>query len=254
MGSPARIPFRGALTASPLNEPDLITHFYENDGNDPLIGLMDIPCAEILDVGCGAGDNAALLSARFPGSKVDGITHSRAEADHAIAHMRDCWVFDIESEWPSALKSRKYDALVFSHVLEHLREPAAIVAAYCSLLRETGIVLIAVPNILSWRMRLRFLRGDFTYEETGPLDSTHLRFFTFDSSDRFLLARTGNLRLESKIAHGSFPLWWARRYLLPEPICASIDRWACRHWPNLFADQVLLRAAMCNLTTDSDAR
>jgi SAM-dependent methyltransferase len=227
-----------------LIEPDLINHVYKNDGNEPLIALVDIQSPEILDVGCGAGDNAALLSTRFPGSKVDGITHSRAEADRAIAHMRDCWVFDIEGEWPGALKSRKYDALLFSHVLEHLREPAAIVAAYSSLLKENGIVLIAVPNILSWRLRLRFLRGDFTYEETGPLDSTHLRFFTFDSADRFLLARSGILRLESKIAHGSFPLWWGRRYLLPGRVCESIDRWACRHWPNLFADQVLLKAAL----------
>ncbi|MGO9934977.1 MAG: class I SAM-dependent methyltransferase [Steroidobacteraceae bacterium] len=225
-------------------EPDLINHVYKNDGNEPLIGLMDIQSPEILDVGCGAGDNAALVSTRFPGSKVDGITHSRAEADSATAHMRDCWVFDIEGEWPEALKSRKYDALLFSHVLEHLREPAAIVAAYCSLLKENGIVLIAVPNILSWRLRLRFLRGDFTYEESGPLDSTHLRFFTFHSADRFLLARSGNLRLELKIAHGSFPLWWGRRYVLSDRLCASIDRWACRHWPNLFADQVLMKAAM----------
>jgi trans-aconitate methyltransferase len=33
---------------------------------------MDIHSPEILDAGCGAGDNTALLSTRFPGSRVDG--------------------------------------------------------------------------------------------------------------------------------------------------------------------------------------
>jgi hypothetical protein len=132
--------------------------------------------------------------------------------------------------------------VIFSHVLEHLREPANIVSGFSQLLKIDGTLLIAVPNVLSWRMRAQFMGGDFTYTETGTLDVTHLRFFTYHTSDTFLLTSSSNLVLQSKIGDGSFPLWWLRRYVLPESASSWIDSWACRHWPNLFGNQVLIKA------------
>lgn len=216
---------------------------YTNSGNSPLIALLKGGCAQILDVGCGAGDNAALIRRRLPSCRVDGITHSYAEAELARAHMRNCWVLDIEGEIPEVIRSNSYDALIFSHVLEHLRDPARIVASYSSLLSGAGVVLIAVPNIVSWRMRVQILGGDFTYTDMGPLDSTHLRFFTFHTADKFLLAASPSLEIRSKIAHGSFPLWWLRRHVLPSTLCDRIDAIACRAWPNLFGEQVILEVA-----------
>jgi hypothetical protein len=34
---------------------------YSNQGNSPLIDLLDKDCKRMLDIGCGAGDNAALV-------------------------------------------------------------------------------------------------------------------------------------------------------------------------------------------------
>lgn len=39
---------------------------YANAGNPPLLALLKDPIQRVLDVGCGAGDNAALLKQRFP--------------------------------------------------------------------------------------------------------------------------------------------------------------------------------------------
>ncbi|MGA8759930.1 MAG: class I SAM-dependent methyltransferase [Stellaceae bacterium] len=207
-----------------------------------MIDLLGAECRQILDVGCGSGDNAALIKRRFPTCSVDGITRSDAEAALARKHMRDCWVFDIEAGIPGDVRSRTYDAIVFSHVLEHLRDPEKIVADYSSLVKDDGSVLIAVPNIASWRMRGQILRGDFTYTDMGPLDVTHLRFFTFQTADAFLLAASPDLKLQAKMAHGSFPLWGLRRYVLPASLCAWIDSGVCRAWPNLFGEQVILKA------------
>ena len=215
---------------------------YLNQGNQPIIDLLDKGCLRILDIGCGAGDNAALIKANYPECDVFGITYSAVEAELAKKHMKDCWVLDIESELPAELDMQSFDVLIFSHVLEHLRDPATVLARFISLLRSGGQLLIAVPNILSWRMRLKFLMGHFEYESAGVLDDTHLRFFTYFTADKYLLSKTLNLRLIFKGASGSVPLWWFRRYVFPRKWSEKIDMWACHRWPNLFGGQVLIKA------------
>jgi len=196
----------------------------------------------VLDVGCGAGDNALIVNARYPTCQVYGITHSSAEAEIAGKVMAHCWVFDLEGDLPPDLADQTFDALIFSHVLEHLRDPAAVLTRFISLLREGGQVLIAVPNVLSWRMRMQFLFGRWEYESAGVLDDTHLRFFTYYTADQFLLSGAPNLSVLSKTATGSVPLWLLRRHLLPKSWCVRLDQWGCRHWPNLFGGQILIKA------------
>lgn len=215
---------------------------YSNKGNPPLIDLLGKGCNRLLDIGCGAGDNAALIKSRYPECDVFGITHSAVEADLARKHMAQCWVFDIEDKLPDDLAHQSFDVLIFSHVLEHLRDPAVVLARFSRLLRSGGQVLIAVPNVLSWRMRLQFLRGNFEYESAGELDDTHLRFFTYFTADQYLLSKSPDLKVTCKTASGSVPLWWLRRYVFPRRWAVYIDQWGCRHWPNLFGGQVLIKA------------
>lgn len=215
---------------------------YSNEGNSALVDLLSRDCRRLLDIGCGAGNNAALVKSRCPDCDVFGITRSVVEAQLAERHMTHCWVCDIEHELPVDLFGQSFDALIFSHVLEHFRDPASVLANLIPLLRKSGEVLIAVPNILSWRMRLQFLRGDFEYESAGVLDYTHLRFFTYSTADRYLLSKTPDVALFSKWASGNVPLWWLRRYIFPRSWTEYIDQWGCRYFPNLFGSQVLMKA------------
>lgn len=215
---------------------------YKNNGNASLLRLLNDDLSAVLDVGCGAGDNACLLRAKYPGCRIYGITQSAAEAEIAKKWMAACSVFDIESDLPEHLSAMRFDAIVFSHVLEHLRDPATVLRRFAKLLRPGGCAVIAVPNTLSWALRWQFVRGDFRYKSDGALDDTHLRFFTYLTADRYLLAKSPELKLVSKSVTGSVPQWWLRRYVLPETWSARIDALGCRMWPNLFGDQVLLKA------------
>ena len=219
----------------------MYTKVYESPGNQPLIEMMKPGPARILDIGCGSGGNASLIKDRYPSSEIVGVTYSAKEAELARSHMTRVWVFDLESDIPTELLDQRFDVLICSHILEHLRDPALILARLIKMLRVGGQVLIAVPNVLSWRMRVQFLRGNFEYQSYGVLDDTHLRFFTYNTSDR-LLSLSPELQLEYKRVTGSMPLWLLRRYFIPGEWCRYIDRWGSVKWPNLYGDQILISA------------
>ena len=76
---------------------------------------------------------------------------------------------------------------MFADVLEHLRDPASAVLERCiPALKESGKLIISVPNIANWIVRLSLLFGKFDYMDRGILDRTHLRFFTMSSLNQLM--------------------------------------------------------------------
>lgn len=119
---------------------------YTNDGNPAVIKLLSKGCRMVLDIGRGAGDGAVLVRRANPECRVFGIARSPQEPGLAQIHIEQCWVFDIEGELPSELASQSFDALIFSHVLEHLREPDATVARSADLQRAWRAVPDPCPR------------------------------------------------------------------------------------------------------------
>ncbi len=74
----------------------------------------------------------------------------------------------------------RFDFVLATDVLEHLRDPAAVLENFKQWLAPHGRAIIAVPNVATWQIRSQlFFRGDFEYQETGILDRTHVHFFTW---------------------------------------------------------------------------
>lgn len=218
---------------------------YSDSGNDFVVKKVPRDTERILDVGCGCGDNAALIKGLNPGVWIEGITFNPIEATRARNILDRVHVVDIERDIPENLQN--FDCLLFSHVLEHLRDPPGAILRLLPHLIPGGTMVIAVPNILEWRTRMRFLRGKFAYTDYGILDRTHLRFFTFDSVDKDLMVHELHACVTAveKFGDGAVPLWPLRRFGFMRSIIDAIDRIGVSIVPNLFAQQVVIVARKC---------
>jgi hypothetical protein len=75
----------------------------------------------------------------------------------------------------------KISAAVFrrhhlSTVLENVKHPDEMLRRIYRCLKHDGKIVVAVPNVVNWYIRLCLLFGRFDYQERGILDRTHLRF------------------------------------------------------------------------------
>ena len=208
--------------------------------NSTILEFVDDQAVRILDVGCGTGGNARLLREAFPDRKVYGVTVSESERAAAAQLMVRCWVADVEKELPSELAAMRFDSIICSHVLEHLRAPAAAVQRLAQLLTDEGVLLIAVPNVLFYRQRWHFLMGRFEYREFGVMDDTHLRFFTYNTAAPYLLSKAQHLDHVETHVRGNVPLRWLRT-LFGSRISVRLDDYGCRTWPNLFGSEIVVQ-------------
>ena len=136
----------------------------------------------ILDVGTASGYLGKVWRAN--GHYVAGIEFDAAAAENARQYYDEFEVADLESfAFPYR---QEFDYIVFADVLEHLRDPAAVLRRCIPALKESGKIIISVPNIANWIIRLNLLLGKFDYMDRGILDRTHMRFFTLKSLKRMV--------------------------------------------------------------------
>lgn len=155
----------------------------------------------LLDVGCGRGQLAD--AARRLNYRVTAIECHPAAL--AIARDRVDELFSIDlcdrHTVSSEFANRQFDVILFADVLEHLPDPLTVLRFYLGFLGPGGRVVISLPNMASWDRRLALLFGRFDYADSGVMDRTHLRFFTFRTA-RTLLAEAGLVTLSVGHAPG----------------------------------------------------
>jgi SAM-dependent methyltransferase len=143
----------------------------------------------VLDVGCGRGLNGEI--AHDKGAHVVGIEQWKPSAEAARARMDEVIEGDIEhDDSAKALGNRRFDLVIFGDVLEHTRDPLGVIERFLPFLEDGGHVIVSLPNVAAWTVRLGLLAGNFEYVQSGILDETHLRFFTRETTMR-LVERAG---------------------------------------------------------------
>lgn len=147
---------------------------------DYIIPLIPKSSQLILDVGCSAGMLGKMIKKWIPMCKLCGIEIDPNMADKAKKYFDQIVVGDIEQlDYNLHFSDQKFDAIIFADVLEHLRDPWKILKKTSKMLRQSGIIIIGLPNIghYSTIFNLAF-RDYWPYRERGIHDKTHLRFFT----------------------------------------------------------------------------
>jgi SAM-dependent methyltransferase len=214
----------------------------------------------VLDVGCGSGVHGAELK-RFHGHRVFGVDLSVESIQKARTRLATAYVGDVTrpEEYPFSAGER-FDLILFSDILEHLTDPVGVLGRHLFLLKPGGQMIVSLPNIAIWNVRLSLLFGSFQYQETGTLDKTHMRFFTW-STMREMFGQLGLEVTKRRITPGiarpcvplvkklygnaggagresdsssimdSAPYRFYSRFLYP------IEALLCRLWPGLLAFQ-----------------
>ena len=126
-----------------------------------------------------------------------------------------------------------YDVLLFGDTLEHLRDPGALLRRLHPRLRPDGRLVVSIPNVANWSMRLALAFGRWEYKDRGLLDRTHVRFFTKRTAVRLL--EDAGYRVESVVAAVPVPVVRSR------PVVALVHRIG-NLWPSLFAYTFVITA------------
>lgn len=136
------------------------------------------PGRRVLDLGCRDG---ALTRAYAEGNDVVGVDADR----DALAAASE---LGIETRWadldePLPFDEASFDVVVAGELLEHLRNPHALVTDVRRVLRPGGTFVASVPNAYRLKNRLRFLAGRKPED-----DPTHLQMFSGDDVRALLSA------------------------------------------------------------------
>ncbi|MDR2701932.1 MAG: class I SAM-dependent methyltransferase [Spirochaetaceae bacterium] len=104
---------------------------------------------EVLDVGCAAG--ALLLTLKGRGWKVRGVEISKPQADYCRERCLEVSSLPLEE---NRFPAHSFDAVLASHLIEHLNDPANFVREAWRILKPNGRLYITTPNINGLQARL----------------------------------------------------------------------------------------------------
>jgi methionine biosynthesis protein MetW len=163
---------------------------HPDDAHSLLMRLIP-PSSRVLELGCATGYLSGYMEQAL-GCRVTGMELDSAAA--AIAAQRCAEVYTADLDAPDALAparaSAPYDVLLAAAVLEHLKNPVRLLQDAKPLLEPDACVIISLPNMAHWSVRLRLMRGQFDYSDYGIMDRTHLHFYTVKTG-RALLEEQG---------------------------------------------------------------
>jgi 2-polyprenyl-3-methyl-5-hydroxy-6-metoxy-1,4-benzoquinol methylase len=177
----------------------------------------------VLELGCATGRVTRYLTVRL-GCRVTGVEFDPQAAELARPFCQRLVVGDLEADATLRQAAGAYDIILAGDVLEHLREPARVLAALHNSLKPGGYWVISVPNVAHWSVRKELLRGRFDFTDTGVMDQTHLRWFTVKTLSE-MIAQAGyavkyldavyTVPLQDQLHLRGLARWLQRRRIAP---------------------------------------
>lgn len=175
-----------------------------------------LPRGKILDLGCGDGDYAKRFKDLGFNVIAGDIDIGRFKYKNEI-EFKYC---DITKEMP--FPADYFDYVLLMEVVEHLRNPYAVMPEINRIIKKNGSLILSTPNILNLKSRFRFLiEGAYEYFREPPLDQVknpkeiifnlHIVPYRYQELE-YLLSMTG-FKIEN-ILTSMYEGYWAW-FLLP---------------------------------------
>ena len=135
------------------------------------------PKGRLLDVGCGNG--AFLELAQKSGWTVTGTEYS----PYAAGYVKDNLVPDVfQGElFDAGYKDASFDAVTMWHVLEHVTDPKRYLKEVCRLLKPSGLLLLAVPNVNDYVMQAAYTVARFRRPRLFSAHDREVHLFHFSA-------------------------------------------------------------------------
>lgn len=199
--------------------------------------LEGIPRGRVLDVGCSDGEFGARV--RQLGHLVDGVDLIKHEG--VGQRLDGFFEYDLTHGLPA--DTGHYDAIVAGDILEHVVDPELLLKSLRDHLDENGQILVSVPNFGHWYPRGKVALGRFDYDQRGPLDHTHVRFFTRKSFERLINACGLHVAERDVVGSPIDVLDRGGETIVSKAARAAgvVDRGATKVWPTMFGYQFLYR-------------
>lgn len=145
-----------------------------------------VPGSKILEIGPSTGRMTRYLKETLNCDV--WIIECDREAFEIARQYASCGICaDVEQlDWDLTFEKIRFDYVICADVLEHLRAPEQTLHKARSVLQDDGKLFLSLPNVGHFTVLQELLNGHFRYTETGVLDRTHLRFFTYDTAKELI--------------------------------------------------------------------
>ncbi len=127
----------------------------------------------ILDVGCG-NHSAGTTRSLYPDAEYHGLDIDRGynNDENDLAAMDRFFGVDLDHDDLAEIPGGYYDLVVFSHVIEHLRDGLGVLARLAAKIRPGGIIYVETPHPRS--LRLPSMKGSLNFRD----DDSHVRVYS----------------------------------------------------------------------------
>src|SRR5258708_16827133 len=226
--------------------PDALLYDGRNDDPTEVAGLLRALMprrSRVLDIGCDSGA-VTLIANRDKDNEMWGVEPDPERAALARARGIRAEASSLDRQFVAC--HSPFDVVVLADVLEHVAAPAELLKLPIAALQPEGLVLLSVPNVAHWTVRLNLLRGRFDYTDTGILDATHLRWFT-EKTVRALCRSCGLEVLSVQHSAGNDTPEYRRTFpwrFLPGLLRRPLFRRLTRALPRLFGCQHVVCARL----------
>jgi 2-polyprenyl-3-methyl-5-hydroxy-6-metoxy-1,4-benzoquinol methylase len=167
-----------------MNSKNHHTAYYAGERRE-MLKFIPAGLRTFLEIGCGEGNFSHLVKSTHT-PEVWGIEANETAASIARGKLDHIISGTIE-ENIRVLPDHFFDCIAMNDVLEHLVSPCDVLDQLKEKLSDNGVIILSIPNFRYWKnLREIVVRGEWRYVESGILDRTHLRFFTYKSILRMM--------------------------------------------------------------------